>query len=64
MENPTQGFIEMNLVLQLVSEFRVKSKTLMSWSSRNKKKVFFVRFILSEGNFFNKCVLEHICFYI
>ena len=49
MENPTDSFREINHVLQL--ELRIKSKTVMTWSSRNKKSAFFVKFILSEGNF-------------
>ena len=30
---------------------------MMSWSSKKKKKTFFVPFILSEGKFFKICVL-------
>ena len=37
-------------------ESRMKSKTVMNWSSRKKKNVFFVTSILSEGKFFNTCV--------
>ena len=48
MENPTHGFKETNLVLQLVWESQIKSKTVMSSSSRMKKEgifysVYFVR---------------------
>ena len=48
MENPAHSFREVNHVLQLVKEWEIKSKTVMSWSSRNKKKcifcnVYFVR---------------------
>ena len=53
MENPTKSFREMKLVLKLVQELGIKSKTEMSWSPREKKSAFFVTFILSEGNFFN-----------
>ena len=59
MENLTHSFSEMNLVLQLVWELRMKSKTVMSWSSRKKKgddifcNVYFVR-----RNFFKICVLS------
>ena len=38
MENPTRSFREMNLVLQLTQESLIKSKTVMSWSSRKKLK--------------------------
>ena len=48
MENRTLSFSETNLVLQLIQESQIKSKTVLSWSSRKK---FF------EGNFFNICVL-------
>ena len=34
MENPTP---EMNLVLQIIYESQIKGKTVMSWSTRNKK---------------------------
>ena len=57
IENFTHSFIEMNLVLQIIWESQIKSKTVMSWSSRKKKRTFFVPFILSEENFFNICVL-------
>ena len=58
MENPTKSFREMKLVLKLVQELGIKSKTEMSWSPREKKSAFFVTFILSEGNFFNVCILS------
>ena len=49
MENPTYAFRDTNLVSQLIKELRIKSKTVMSWSSRKKKKwYFFVKFILSQ----------------
>ena len=51
MENPTHNFREMYLVLQLIQEFRNKIETVISWSSRRKKKVHFLTFILSKGNF-------------
>ena len=48
MENPTHSFKETNHVLQLIWESQIKSKTVMSWSSRMKKEgifctVYFVR---------------------
>ena len=58
IENTANGFRDTNLVLQLIYESQIKSKTAMSWSSRKKKKrAFFVPFVLSEGNFFKICVL-------
>ena len=41
MKNPTKCFREMNLVLKLVQELGMKSKTEMSWSPR-KKRVHFL----------------------
>ena len=49
--NPSHTFIETNLVLQLILESQSKINTVMSWSSRKKKRAFFVPFILSEGIF-------------
>ena len=57
MENPLHSVRETNLVLQLIKESQIKSKTVMSWISRKKKRAFFVPFGLSEGSFFNICVL-------
>ena len=52
MKNPTHSFREMNIVFQLIEKLRIKSKTVMSGSSRNKKKsAFFVTFIFSEVMF-------------
>ena len=52
MENPIHSFKEMNLVLQLVWELQIEKKTLMSWSSRKKKKcAFWVTFVLFDRNF-------------
>ena len=41
MENPTHSFRETNLVLQLIQESQIKSKTMLSWSSRKKKEGVF-----------------------
>ena len=41
MENPTHSFRETNLVVQLIEELQMKSKTVMSWSSRKKKEGIF-----------------------
>ena len=43
---------------QPIGESQIKSKTVMSYSSRKEKKTFFVPFILSEGNYFKICVLS------
>ena len=49
MENSTHGFKETNLVLQFILESQIKSKIMLSWSSRKKKDksicctVYFVR---------------------
>ena len=64
MENPTCSFRDMNLVLQLVKELAIKSKTAMSWSSRKKMSPFFLTFILSEGSFFNISVLSQCIVYL
>ena len=73
MENPKHSFSKTNCVLQLILESQIKSKTVMSWSLRKKRKKrdFFVLFILSEGNIcfipmysvLNK-LSEYIYFYI
>ena len=41
MENPTYSFRETILVLQLMSELQIKSKTAMSCSTRKKKEGIF-----------------------
>ena len=41
MENPTYNFRETNLVLQLMQELQIKSKTVISWSWKKKKRAFF-----------------------
>ena len=38
MENPTHSFRETKLVPQLLEEWHIKSKTVMSWSSQKKKR--------------------------
>ena len=73
MENPKHRFSKTNCVLQLILESQIKSKAVMSWSLRKKRKKrdFFVLFILSEGNIcfismysvLNK-LSEYIYFYI
>ena len=51
MKNPTHSFREKNLVLQLMQELQIKSKTVMSWGLQKNKEGIFVPFVLSEGNF-------------
>ena len=41
MKNPTPSPREANLVLQLISESQIKSKTVMDWSSQKKKEDIF-----------------------
>ena len=71
MVNPTNSFRERNLVLQLIYESQIKSKTVMSWSSQKKvhfchayfvRKKFFCLFLKSRKalkcilkDFFSKC---------
>ena len=52
MENPTHRFRETNLVLHLIQESQIKSKTEMSWSSRKKKEDIFCTAYLVQSNFF------------
>ena len=42
MGNPKHSFRETDLVLQLIEELQIKSKTVMSWSSRKKKESIFL----------------------
>ena len=42
MENPTNSFRKTSLVLQLMQESPIKSKTVMSWSSRKRKRGLFL----------------------
>ena len=39
--NSTHCFREKNLLLELLQELQIKSKTVMSWSSRKKKEGIF-----------------------
>ena len=41
IKNSTQNFRETSLVLQVIWELQIKSKTVMSWSSRKKKDGIF-----------------------
>ena len=56
--NPTQTFIEvMDLLLQLIEKFQIKSKTVMTLGARKRKKCFLIIFILSQI-FFIICVFS------
>ena len=57
-ENPIHRFREMNLVLQVIQESQMKSKTGISWSSRKKKEDIFCTVYLSERIFLKICVLS------
>ena len=50
MENPTHSFRQTHLVLQLIEESQIKSKTVMSWNSL-KKRGHFLHCILCTKNF-------------
>ena len=51
-ENPTRTCSHMNRVLQLIQESRIKSKNIMSWSSRKKKRVQFLKRLLRQKEIF------------
>ena len=57
IENPIRSFRETHLVLQLKKESQIKSKSVMSWSSRKKKQEVFCSVYFARSNFFNICVL-------
>ena len=63
MENPKHSFRETNLVLQLIEELHIKSKTVMSWSSWKKKEGIFCTIYFVQRNFFNICVLSKFMVY-
>ena len=63
MENPKHSFREKDLVLQLIYKSQIKSKTVMSWSSRRIKEGIFFTVNLSEGNFFKICDLSQCIVY-
>ena len=52
MENPTHTFRDMNPVLSLVYKLRIKSKTVMSLSSRKKKEGIFCNIYFVQRKFF------------
>ena len=51
MEKPTHSFRETDIVLQFIQESQIKSKTVMSWSSRKKKGHFLYRLFCPKGIF-------------
>ena len=60
MENPTHSFRETKLVLQLIQESQIKSKTVMSWSQRKKKEGIFCTVYFVRREFFCLiCVFSH-----
>ena len=50
-EKPTQSFRETDIVLHFIQESQIKSKTVMSWSSRKKKGHFLYRLFCPKGIF-------------
>ena len=52
MENPTHNFGETNLVLQLMYESLIESKTVISWSSRKKKDIIFLHRVFCPKKIF------------
>ena len=61
MENPTHSFRETNLVLQLIQESQIKSKTVMSWSSRKKKGIFCTVYFVRREFFKDLCFISMDC---
>ena len=63
MENPTHNFKETNLVLQLIKESQIKSKTVMSWSLQKIKDVIFGTVYFVWREFCNICILAQCIVY-
>ena len=57
MENPIQFLIGESLYFRSYKNRKLKVKLWRVGCCNRKKRVVFVPFILSEGNFFNICVL-------
>ena len=53
MKNPTHGFGETSLALQLILKSQIKSKTVMSWSSQTKKEDNICTVSFARRKFFN-----------
>ena len=56
MQNRTHSFRETNLVLQLIEESQIKSKTVMSWSLRKRKEGIFCTVYLVQRKIFSTFV--------
>ena len=56
MENLTHSFRKTNLVLQLISESLIKSKTVMSWVAKGKRGQFLYR-LFCPKEFFCICFI-------
>ena len=52
LENPTHSFRENDLVLQLIQESQIKSKTVIKWSLQKNKDDIFVQLIFFQRFFF------------
>ena len=52
MENRTHSFRETKLMLQLIEQSQIKSKTVMSWSLQKKEEDIFCTFYFVGTNFF------------
>ena len=59
MESPIHSFRETKLVLQLIKESQIKSKTVMSWMelAKEKRGHFLYRLFCPKGIIFKICVL-------
>ena len=59
MENPTYSFRETNLMIKLIQESQIKSKTVMSWSSRKKKEgIFYTVYFARKELFWDLCFIS------
>ena len=63
MEYLTHSFREITHVLQFALEWRIKSKTPMSWSSRKKEESIFCNVYFVRRTFFNIWVLSQCIVY-
>ena len=59
--NSTHIFTETNLVLQLIEESRIKSKTVMSWSFRKKKRGHFLYSLFCRKEIFSDLCFISMC---
>ena len=63
MGNPTHSFREKNLVPQPIEESQIKSKTVMSYSLRKKKRHFLYRLFCLKATFLKIYVLSQCIVY-